>query len=65
LILGAKADSSFADIDCLLLDGTRAPYVCDFMVLPKFRTEDLTPLLQAAKQRPLKTVLGVVVPLRR
>jgi hypothetical protein len=62
LIFGANADSSFADIDCSVVDATRPPYVCGFMVLPKFGSEDLTPLLQAAKQRPLNTVPGVVAP---
>ena len=60
--IGANADFSFADIDCLALNGAKALYVGGFMAMPQFGAEDLTQLFREAKNRSLTTILDVVIP---
>ena len=60
--IGANADFSFSDIDCLALNGAKALYVGGFMAMPRFGAEDLTQLFREAKNRSLTTILDVVIP---
>jgi sugar/nucleoside kinase (ribokinase family) len=60
--IGANADFSFSDIDCLALIGAKALYFGGFMAMPRFGAEDLTQLFREAKNRSLMTFLDVVIP---
>lgn len=60
--IGANADFSFSDIDCLALNGAKALYFGGFMAMPRFGAEDLTQLFREAKNRSLMTFLDVVIP---
>ena len=60
--IGANADFSFSDIDCLALNGARVLYVGGYMAMPRFGAEDLTQLFREAKKRSLTTILDVVIP---
>jgi sugar/nucleoside kinase (ribokinase family) len=60
--IGANADFSFSDIDCLALNGAKAVYVGGYLAMPRFGAEDLTRLFREAKKRYLTTILDVVIP---
>jgi sugar/nucleoside kinase (ribokinase family) len=60
--IGANADFSFSDIDCLALNGAKALYLGGYMAMPRFGAEDLAQLFREAKKRSLTTILDVVIP---
>jgi sugar/nucleoside kinase (ribokinase family) len=57
--IGANADFSFSDIDCLALNGARALYLGGYMAMPRFGAQDLIELFREAKtglSRPFSTL---------